>query len=62
VEWPRDGILIMHSDGLQSRWDLARYPGLLARQPALIAGVLLRDFRRDRDDASVLIMKGASSI
>jgi anti-sigma regulatory factor (Ser/Thr protein kinase) len=62
VEWPRDGILIMHSDGLQSRWDLARYPGLLARQPALIAGVLLRDFRRDRDDASVLVMKGASSI
>jgi anti-sigma regulatory factor (Ser/Thr protein kinase) len=62
VEWPRDGILIMHSDGLQTRWDLSRYPGLLARQPALIAGVLLRDFRRDRDDASVLVMKGASSV
>ena len=62
VEWPRDGILIMHSDGLQSRWDLTRYGGLLARQPALIAGVLLRDFRRERDDASVLVMKGVSSI
>jgi anti-sigma regulatory factor (Ser/Thr protein kinase) len=62
VEWPRDGILIMHSDGLLSRWDLSGYPGLLARQPALIAGVLLRDFRRERDDASVLVMKGASSI
>ena len=62
VEWPKDGILIMHSDGLQSRWDLTRYPGILARQPALIAGVLLRDFRRERDDASVLVMKGATSI
>jgi anti-sigma regulatory factor (Ser/Thr protein kinase) len=62
VEWPKDGILVMHSDGLQSRWDLARYPGLLARQPALIAGVLLRDFRRERDDASVLVLKGAASI
>ncbi len=62
VEWPRDGILVMHSDGLHSRWDLSRYPGLLARQPALIAGVLLRDFRRERDDASVLVVKGASSI
>ena len=62
VEWPRDGILIMHSDGLQSRWDLDGYPGLLVRQPALIAGVLLRDFRRERDDASVLVVKGASSI
>ena len=62
VEWPRDGILVMHSDGLHSRWDLSRYPGLLARQPALIAGVLLRDFRRERDDASVLVVKGVSSI
>lgn len=62
VEWPKDGILIMHSDGLQSRWDLSRYPGILARQPALIAGVLLRDFRRERDDASVLVMKGAAAI
>ena len=62
VEWPRDGILVMHSDGLQSRWDLSRYPGILARQPALIGGVLLRDFRRDRDDASVLVVKGAPAI
>jgi anti-sigma regulatory factor (Ser/Thr protein kinase) len=62
VEWPKDGILIMHSDGLHSRWDLSLYPGLLARQPALIAGVLLRDFRRERDDASVLVLKGAASI
>ena len=62
VEWPKDGILVMHSDGLQSRWDPSRYPGLLARQPALIAGVLLRDFRRERDDASVLVLKGAASI
>jgi len=52
----------MHSDGLQSRWDLSRYPGLLSRHPALIAGVLLRDFRRERDDASVLVLKGAASI
>ena len=62
VEWPRDGILVMHSDGLQTRWDLARYPGLMARRPALIAGVLMRDFRRENDDSSVLIMKGASAI
>jgi hypothetical protein len=62
VEWPKDGILVMHSDGLQSRWDPTRYPGLLARQPAIIAGVLLRDFRRERDDASVLVLKGAASV
>ena len=25
---PEDGLLVMHSDGLQSRWDLERYAGL----------------------------------
>jgi anti-sigma regulatory factor (Ser/Thr protein kinase)/serine/threonine protein phosphatase PrpC len=62
AEWPKDGILIMHSDGIQSRWEFSKYAGILAKQPALIAGVLLRDFRRERDDASVLVMKGMPAI
>lgn len=57
IEWPRDAVLVMHSDGLQTRWDLTRYPGLSARNPSIIAGVLFRDFRRERDDASVLVVK-----
>lgn len=61
VEWPRDGILVMHSDGLQTRWDLTQYPGLMARNPALIAGVLFRDFRRERDDAGVVVVKNRST-
>lgn len=57
VEWPNDGILIMHSDGLQSRWDLSSYPGLLSRHPAIIGAALIRDFRRQRDDACVVVVK-----
>jgi anti-sigma regulatory factor (Ser/Thr protein kinase) len=48
--------VILHSDGLSPRWDLAAYPGLAAQHPSLISGVLLRDFRRGRDDASVVAM------
>ena len=61
AEWSPDSVLVIHSDGLQSRWDLssASYPGLLARHPALIGGALLRDFRRQRDDASVVVIKAA---
>jgi len=60
-EWPLGGILVLHSDGVQSRWDLSSpsYPGLLARHPAVIGGALLRDFRRQRDDASVIVVKAA---
>jgi anti-sigma regulatory factor (Ser/Thr protein kinase) len=60
VEWPDDAILIMHSDGLQSRWDLSSYSGLLSRHPAVIGAALFRDFRRQRDDASVVVVKAAA--
>jgi hypothetical protein len=54
--WSADAVLVMHSDGLQTRWDLAKYPGLLRRHPAVIAAVLYRDFRRGRDDATVVVL------
>jgi anti-sigma regulatory factor (Ser/Thr protein kinase) len=56
-ECPVDGLLILHSDGLQSRWDLERYAGLLARHPAVIAGVLYRDYTRGRDDVTVAVVR-----
>jgi hypothetical protein len=59
ADWPRDGVLVMHSDGVQTRWDLGAYSGLLAKHPAIIGGALLRDFRRQRDDASVIVIKAA---
>lgn len=56
--WPGDALLVLHSDGLGSRWDLARYPGLAERHPSLIAGVLYRDFWRGRDDVTVVTARG----
>ncbi|WP_177331161.1 ATP-binding protein [Pseudomonas sp. NBRC 111119] len=49
-------VLIMYSDGLQSRWNLQDYPGLVHRHPAVIAAVLHRDFCRGRDDVTVLVI------
>lgn len=55
--WSKDALLIMHSDGLTANWNLDRYPGLLARAPSVIAGVLYRDCRRKNDDATVLVAR-----
>jgi anti-sigma regulatory factor (Ser/Thr protein kinase) len=52
---PTSGMVVMHSDGLHSRWTLDTYPGLMQRHPAVIAGVLFRDFCRGRDDVTVLV-------
>ena len=50
-----EAMLIMHSDGVGTRWDLARYPGLSQRHPSLIAAVLYRDHARHRDDVCVVV-------
>lgn len=52
--WADGALLIMHSDGLGSRWQIERYPGLSDRHPALVAGVLYRDWSRGRDDVTVV--------
>lgn len=51
----RDTLLLMFSDGLITKTNTVGYPGLQNRHPALIAGVLFRDFSRHRDDATVMV-------
>ena len=58
--WNLNNILILTSDGVNTRWRLNDYPGIWNKQPALIAGVLYRDFVRGRDDATVLVAKNQS--
>lgn len=56
-EWTPGSLLLMYSDGLTSQWRLDRYPGLPARHPSLIAGTLYRDYKRGRDDISVVAVR-----
>ncbi len=55
-------LIVMHSDGLQSLWNIDAYPGLRRCDPSLIAGILYRDSARSRDDVCVVVarMRGAS--
>lgn len=55
--WNSQSMLIMHSDGLSARWDLSAYPGIWTKHPAIVAGLLYRDFSRERDDVTVLVAK-----
>jgi anti-sigma regulatory factor (Ser/Thr protein kinase) len=55
--WPRGAIIVLHSDGIDTHWRLAASPGLAMRDPAVIAGAIYRDHRRERDDATVVVLK-----
>jgi anti-sigma regulatory factor (Ser/Thr protein kinase) len=54
---PAGALFVLHSDGVSTHWNVADYPGLEAQDPALIAGVLYRDFARHHDDATVVVGK-----
>ncbi|MET8564874.1 SpoIIE family protein phosphatase [Streptomyces flaveolus] len=60
VPWRRDSLLVVHSDGLPSRWRPPEDPRLLAQDPSLVAAAILRDAgspaRPARDDTSVAVL------
>jgi len=55
--WTEGTTLVIATDGISAAWDITAYPGLLGRSPQLLAGVLLRDFSRESDDATVLVYR-----
>jgi serine phosphatase RsbU (regulator of sigma subunit) len=55
--FPAGAVLVMHSDGLTSRWGLGSYPGLAVRDSAVIAAILYRDFQRGNDDVTVVVAR-----
>jgi anti-sigma regulatory factor (Ser/Thr protein kinase) len=54
---PPGAAVILHSDGISARWQVDAMPGVDARDPLLIAAVLLAEAGIHRDDASVLVLK-----
>jgi anti-sigma regulatory factor (Ser/Thr protein kinase) len=59
--WPEGSLLVLHSDGLVTHWELDAYPGLSSRHPALIAAVLYRDYDRGRDDVTVVVVRNCGT-
>ncbi|HEY8480625.1 MAG TPA: SpoIIE family protein phosphatase [Spirillospora sp.] len=55
-ELPPGGTVVLHSDGLNGRWDPVARPGLFDRDPLLVAATLLRDAGSRHDDRSVLVV------
>jgi anti-sigma regulatory factor (Ser/Thr protein kinase) len=56
---PPGATLVMHTDGLQSQWRLDRYDQFARRRTAILAGLLYRDYRRGKDDVTVVAVREA---
>jgi hypothetical protein len=55
--WPPHAMLVVYSDGIESRWKPEVLVPLLGRDPTLAAAVLVRDHCRGRDDATVAVLR-----
>ena len=58
LDWPAHALVVVHSDGIQSRWQLDD-PTLLQRDPAIVAAFVLWKFCRGRDDATAVVIRRA---
>ncbi|MFI0269376.1 SpoIIE family protein phosphatase [Streptomyces luteogriseus] len=60
ADWTDESLLILHTDGLPSRWTPPSGPGLAAADPAVTAAVTIRDAsspaRPVRDDTAVAVL------
>jgi len=55
--WPPGAALVLWTDGLASRLGLPAEPALLTHDPAVVAAALHRDHSRERDDATVVVVR-----
>lgn len=48
---------VLCSDGMRSRWDLSKYIGIVRCDPSIQAAALYKDYGRQTDDMSAIIIK-----
>lgn len=57
TDWPPHAAFAIHTDGIMQRWPGTVLAPLLGRDPSLAAALLMRDFCRGRDDATILVAR-----
>jgi anti-sigma regulatory factor (Ser/Thr protein kinase) len=55
--YPARALLMLHSDGIATRWSVAAYPALERHHPGVIAAAIYRDHARLRDDATLVVVR-----
>jgi anti-sigma regulatory factor (Ser/Thr protein kinase) len=56
-DWAAPAALVLHTDGITSRWNAADYPSADHHHPAILAALIWRDALRGNDDATVVVVR-----
>ncbi|HEX9781865.1 MAG TPA: ATP-binding SpoIIE family protein phosphatase [Opitutaceae bacterium] len=60
--WDRNNTLVLHSDGLRTHWQWEDFPDLASMSASIAAQRLLHALAKDDDDATILVVKGRTTI
>lgn len=57
IDYEQGQLMIMCSDGIKSKWDFLKHPGILRHDLSLLNVALFKDYARNTDDLSVVSCK-----
>lgn len=57
ADWRAPSVLVLHTDGVTTRWELTDYPSADQHHPVILAALIWRDGRRGNDDATVVVVR-----
>lgn len=58
IPWDKKlDMLVMHTDGISGRWDLAKYPKILQHHSIILCAALFKDHFRGTDDATISVIR-----
>lgn len=57
IPWHKGNLLLIHSDGLNSRWNTNQYERIHKYDLSILAACLYRDHKRGNDDTTIIISK-----
>jgi anti-sigma regulatory factor (Ser/Thr protein kinase) len=60
--WEPGAVAILHSDGIRARIEPNDLRPLLSHDPSILAAWLHREYARERDDATVVVIQGAGAL
>ncbi len=56
--WEPSNIMVIHSDGVRTRWQWEDFPELASESATIIAQRLLQVLAKEEDDATVVVVRG----
>lgn len=59
--WEQDDVMVLHSDGLTSRWQWEDFPELMTASATVAAQRLVGALAKDDDDATAVVVKGRTA-